>query len=219
MVVNINISTWQHDGSATAVTMSLHVGYGNDDSNAHDETQALLSAPGGSSEESSALRIATAMYSFAVLGLCLSTIGVMLPHIEDEYGLSDSIATATFVAGPAGYLIAAQCNSLIHARLGQRGIALLGPLAHVIFAAGAALRPPYAVFLLFQAVGFFGTGLLDGSWCAWAGAMDKANTVSGLLHGSFSVGAAAGPLMAGAMLSAGGRPWFEWYYVLVRLTG
>jgi hypothetical protein len=61
---------------------------------------------------------------------------------------------------------------------------------------------------------FMGTGLLDGSWCAWAGSMDNANTISGLLHGSFSVGAAIGPVLANLLAEI---KWYYWYYLLVCL--
>jgi fucose permease len=68
------------------------------------------------------------------------------------------------------------------------------------------------------AIATFGTGLLDASWCAWAGGMgERANTVSGMLHGSFSVGAAVGPSLAGTLIGTTNRPWWDWYYLLVSL--
>lgn len=58
--------------------------------------------------------------------------------------------------------------------------------------------------------------------------MENANTVSGLLHGSFSVGAAVGPVVAGLMLEGakgrgnveggggeGAGEWYSWFWVLV----
>lgn len=139
----------------------------------------------------------------------------MLQPISQYYALSDLRVSFIFLVGPIGYVIAAQSNELVHTKLGQRGISLLGPIFHIVAAGAIAVHPPYYITLVAFAAVALGTGLLDGSWCAWAGSMSKANTVSGLLHGSFSVGAAAGPLLASTMMTAGHRPWYEWYYVLV----
>jgi fucose permease len=158
------------------------------------------------------LKIAAAMYSFVTLGLLTSTIGVMLPPILKHYDLSDIGVSLIFLVGPVGYVLAAQSNTLIHISFGQLGVAILGPILHILSCGVIALHPPFSVVLVAFAFVAAGTGLLDGSWCAWAGNMDNANTVSGLLHGSFSVGAAVGPLLA-TMLA--GNKWFYWYYVLV----
>lgn len=41
--------------------------------------------------------------------------------------------------------------------------------------------------------------------------------VQGFLHGSYSIGASLGPLIAGTMISVGKTPWYYWFYVLVSL--
>jgi fucose permease len=161
------------------------------------------------------LRIGAAMFSFVVLGLIQSTIGVMLPQISKHYHLSDLHVSLVFIAGPVGYVLAAQFNSALHSAFGQRGVAVLGPILHVVAVLVLGMHPSFPLILLGFALAAMGIGLLDGSWCAWAGSMANANTVSGLLHGSFSVGAAAGPFIAGSMMSKGDRMWYEWYYVLV----
>lgn len=120
-----------------------------------------------------------------------------------------------FLITPLGYFVAAYFNSAIHLQLGQRGIAAIGPACQLAFAAGLCTHPPYPVLLILSMIGGIGTGLLDGSWCAWAGAMPNANTVQGFLHGSYSVGASLGPFIAGTMISAAKTPWWYFYYVLV----
>jgi fucose permease len=160
-------------------------------------------------------RIAAAMFSFAVLGLFQSSIGVMLQPLSKQYSLTDVHVSLIFLVGPAGYLIAAYCNGYVHSRFGQRGVAVLGPLLHAVSAVLIAIHPPFTLILLAFGITGVGVGFLDGPWCAWAGAMEKANAISGLLHGSYSSGAAIGPFLAGAMMSSAHRPWFEWYYVLV----
>ncbi|KAI1134517.1 MFS general substrate transporter [Hypoxylon sp. FL0543] len=160
-------------------------------------------------------RIAAAMFSFVVLGMMVSTLGVMVPRFEEHYGLSDFRVSFVFLVWPVGYLGAAYLNGAVHRRFGQWGIAVAGPLFHIVFAAVAALHPPFPVLLVALAVGSLGTGILDGSFCAWAGGMENANIVQGFLHGSYSAGAAIGPFLAGTMLSVGHAPWYSWYYVLL----
>ncbi|KAH8200941.1 hypothetical protein TruAng_004879 [Truncatella angustata] len=160
------------------------------------------------------LRIVTAMFAFLVMGMIQSTTGVMIPHWEKHYGLSDTLVSLIFLLTPLGYFVAAYFNSVIHLQLGQRGIAVIGPICQLTFAIGLCTHPPYLVLLSLSIFGAIGTGLLDGSWCAWAGAMENANTIQGFLHGSYSVGASFGPFIAGTMISAAETPWWHFYYVL-----
>ncbi|KAI8276402.1 hypothetical protein K4K60_007782 [Colletotrichum sp. SAR11_57] len=188
---------------------------------AHLAEDGLLGSDRGSQtstdelpEESATLRIAAAAWSFAVVGLFTSTTGAVIPHLEESYQLTDIQVSALFLVGPIGYVIASYLNDSVHAKFGQRGIAVIGPLCHLLYAAVAAARPPFPVFLMGAAAGAFGVGLVDGSWCAWFAALDNANALSGLLHGSFSTGAALCPYLVGLMLSEDGGLWYRWYYVL-----
>jgi fucose permease len=190
---------------------------GHGSQNASPESPALCNAP-ISSQRALVFRIGAAMYSFIVLGLFTSSLGVMLPHLESYYRLTDTHVSLIFLVGPIGYILAAQSTESIHRRFGQRGIALLGPFFHFFPAAVISTHPPFWIVLIGYAIVTFGTGLLDSSWCAWAGGMgERANTVSGMLHGSYSGGAAVGPLLAGMLIDPGNKPWWNWYYMLVSL--
>ncbi|KAF2729656.1 MFS transporter-like protein [Polyplosphaeria fusca] len=165
-------------------------------------------------QTSQSFRIGSAMCSFAVNGLFQSSIGVMLPPLSEQYSLTDIHVSLIFLVGPAGYLLAAYCNGFIHSRYGQRGVAFLGPLLHMVSAILIAIHPPFPVVLVAFGMTGVGIGFLDGPWCAWAGAMEKASMVSGLLHGSFSLGAAAGPFIASVVMHAAHKPWYTWYYIM-----
>jgi fucose permease len=162
-------------------------------------------------------KIGAAMVSFSTLGLFNSSIGAILPLISHHYNLTDLYVSLLFLAGPLGYIVAAQFSDTIHYRFGQRGIAFIGPVLQIVATALIALCPRFGWVLVAFAVQGLGTGLLDGSWCAWAGSMEKANTISGMLHGSYSVGGAAGPFLV-TLMTARGWPWYLWYGVLVRLA-
>ncbi|KAF1834242.1 MFS general substrate transporter [Decorospora gaudefroyi] len=149
------------------------------------------------------------MYTFATLGLSTASLGALLPLLAQHYTLTDTQVSTLFLASPIGYIAAAQCSNGIHSRFGQRGIAVAGPLLHILANLTAATQPPRFGVLVGAFLGQgVGTGLLDGSLCAWAGGMTRrANMVSGLLHGSYSVGGALGPVLVAAL----GRPWWIWY--------
>ncbi|KAF9696097.1 hypothetical protein EKO04_006224 [Ascochyta lentis] len=164
-----------------------------------------------------AFKIVAATYSFATLGLFNSSIGALLPLIASHYDLSDLHVSLVFVVGPIGYIAAAQTSSVIHHHFGQFGIALIGPILQIIAAGLLASHWHFALALVGFAVQGLGTGLLDGSWCAWAGSMEKASTISGILHGSFSAGAALAPILV-TLMTANGYDWFKWYYILGALS-
>ncbi|KAH7024587.1 major facilitator superfamily domain-containing protein [Microdochium trichocladiopsis] len=176
---------------------------------------------GVSTTKGKTLRIAAAMFSFSAMGLLLSTIGLMLPALEAHYRLDDAQVSLIFTVAPVGYILATCLTGTIHARLGRRGIALVGPALQLLATVGAGLHPGrYEVFVACLGVGSVGIGLLDGAWCSWAGGSmgGAANTVSGLLHGSFSAGAGLGPLLGGLVMVQGGLEWFVWYYILAGVT-
>ncbi|KAI0854279.1 hypothetical protein F5Y00DRAFT_267500 [Daldinia vernicosa] len=64
----------------------------------------------------------------------------MVPQFEDYYGLTDLRVSFVFLVWPVGYVVAAYLNSVIHIWFGQRGIAAIGPLFHIIFTAAASLH-------------------------------------------------------------------------------
>ena len=115
----------------------------------------------------------------------------------------------------AGYSLAAFTNASIHSRLGQRGIAVMAPICHIITYAILAAHPPFPVLVVANALSGFGNGLNDACFCAWVGAMDKANAVQGVMHSCYSIGALMAPLIATSMVVRADMPWWNFYYVMV----
>ena len=117
-----------------------------------------------------------------------------------------------------GYLVAASLNSRIHAKVGQRGVAVIASTCHVIQALVFSAHPPYPVILVAFIFSGFGLGLVDAAWSAWASELHKPNTAQGFLHGSFSIGCTFGPFIAISMFTKANLPWYTYYYVLVCYT-
>lgn len=80
-------------------------------------------------------------------------------------------------------------------------------------------HPPWPVLVVINALSGFGNGLIDACFCAWiAGSLANPNTLQGFLHASYSVGALIAPLLATAMITQYGLPWYSWYYIMVGMS-
>lgn len=60
-----------------------------------------------------------------------------------------------------GYSVAAFMSDPIHMKLGQRGMAMLGPLFRLVAYAVLAIHPPYAVVVIIFVFAGFGNGIID----------------------------------------------------------
>ncbi|RMZ69213.1 mfs transporter [Pyrenophora seminiperda CCB06] len=163
---------------------------------------------------SQTFKIFATMSSFLTLGLFNSSLGALLPLLTKHYHLTDLSVSCIFLASPIGYMLAAQASAAMHLRYGQRGIAVAGPVCQILATVAAAMHPSFGWLLVAFVVQGVGMGLLDGSWCAWAGGMERGNTVSGLLHGSYSVGGAGAPWLVTVLLEEKGWGWWRWYWGL-----
>jgi fucose permease len=137
-------------------------------------------------------------------------------QLEDYYGLSYTVVSLIFLTPFVGYSVAAFTNARIHVKFGQRGVAVMAPICHIITFVVLAAHPPWPVLVIFNIVSGFGNGLTDACFCAWVGVMDKANTVQGFMHASYSLGALFAPLIATSMVVSARMPWYTYYYIMVR---
>ncbi|KAH0841974.1 hypothetical protein FOPE_06772 [Fonsecaea pedrosoi] len=160
-------------------------------------------------------RLGFAFFSFIVTGLNDGAVGALIPYLETYYHLNYTTVSLIFLTPFAGYSLAAFTNAAIHTKLGQRGIAILAPLCHIITYAVLSAHPPFPVLVVINTVSGFGNGLTDACFCAWIGAMDKANAVQGCLHSFYSVGALIAPLIATSMVVHAKLPWYTFYYFMV----
>ncbi|KAH8433075.1 MFS transporter [Aspergillus melleus] len=97
---------------------------------------------------------------------------------------------------------------------GQRGIALIGPLCHLLPFVVMAIHPPYPVMLVAYIIVGLGNGLVDAAWNSWTADMINANTLMGFLGAFYGLGATLSPTIATEMIKAGLR-WNVFYYTLL----
>ncbi|KAJ0382709.1 hypothetical protein COL922a_011991 [Colletotrichum nupharicola] len=162
--------------------------------NAHGEIERWNSPKGNMG------RLAFCFVSFIIAGMNDAAVGALIPYLETYYDLSYTIVSLIFLTPFAGYSVAAFTNARIHQKLGQRGVGIMAPICHITTYIILALHPPYPVLVIANTISGFGNGLTDACFCAWIGAMDKANTIQGFLHSFYSVGALISPLIATSMV-------------------
>ncbi|KAI9889925.1 MAG: hypothetical protein M1814_004648 [Vezdaea aestivalis] len=159
-------------------------------------------------------RTLATFFSFIVMGANDAVYGAIIPSLEREYSISYLIVSLIFLSPFVGYISAASLNNVIHMRLGQRGVALIGPGAHLIAYIVISFHPPYPVLVVIFIFAGFGNGILDAAWNAWLGNMANATEILGFLHGFYGLGATLSPLIATTMIAKGGLQWYTFYYVM-----
>lgn len=160
-------------------------------------------------------KVSAAFWSFAVMGLNDATYGAIIPYLQPFYNLSYAIVSLIFLSPFIGYTLSAVLNNAIHLKFGQRGVAFVGPLCHLLAYIINAVHPPYPVLVISFILAGFGNGLLDAGWNAWIGAMLNANEILGFLHAFYGLGATIAPLVATAMITRANLPWYYWYYCML----
>lgn len=100
-------------------------------------------------------------------------------------------------------------------KFGQRGIAIIASICHLIAYIVIAVHPPYPVLVVIFMLAGFGNGLADAAWNAWMGNMANPNEVLGFLHAFYGMGAVIAPLVATSMITKGALEWYCFYYVMV----
>ncbi|OAA73729.1 Major facilitator superfamily transporter [Cordyceps fumosorosea ARSEF 2679] len=169
-------------------------------------------------------KMAFAFVAFFVVGMNDAAIGPLLPYtkrssnldvkLEEYYGLGKTVMSLIFLTPFLGYSAAALANAHIHVAFGQRGIAVVAPLCHILTYAVLASHPPYPALIVANAVSGLANGLLDACFCAWVGAMHRGNTIQGFLHACYSLGALFSPLIATSIVVKADLQWFNFYYVM-----
>ncbi|KAH1488299.1 hypothetical protein LV164_007866 [Aspergillus fumigatus] len=159
-------------------------------------------------------RVLATFASFAVVGASDGVYGALVPYLREDYKLSTTVVSLIFVTPFAGYAIATLVVNKIHMTLGQRGIAIIGPLCHIAPFVIMATHPPWPVMLAVYVIVGLGNGLIDAAWNSWVADMANANTMTGLLGAFYGVGATLSPTIATQMIKSG-LHWNYFYYTLL----
>ncbi|KAH8892602.1 MFS general substrate transporter [Thozetella sp. PMI_491] len=174
-----------------------------------DARQRWNSPPGNT------YRTLACFWSFLVVGMNDGSYGALIPFLEPYYDLNYTVVSLIFLSPFAGYGIASAVNNLVHVHFGQRGVAFMAPLCHIVPFLVISFHPPFPVLVIMYIFVGFGNGLTDAAWCTFIGQMANEHQVSGVLQACYALGATVAPLIATAMVTNGGLGWYDFYYVML----
>jgi fucose permease len=160
-------------------------------------------------------KTASTFFGFIVMGANDAAYGAILPYLQRYYDTSYTVVSLVFLSPFIGYIAAAATNNLLHKTVGQRGVAILGPSAHLLAYIIISTHPPYPALVVVFILAGYGNGILDAAWNAWIGNLANPNELLGFLHGFYGLGAVISPLVATTMITQGGLQWFHFYYIMI----
>jgi fucose permease len=153
-------------------------------------------------------------FAFLLIGANDGAVGVLLPSIIAQYGITKATASLIFPAGAVGYLAAALNSGLLLERLGRRVFLMLGTGAFSVGAVLVLAAPSFSLLLpSFLLIGF-GLAILDAGLNAYVAGLPRSTSSLNYLHAFYGAGALLGPLIASAILATSGR-WNATYLIWV----
>lgn len=161
--------------------------------------------------------IGLAFFSFILIGANDGAVGVLLPSMQITYHVGKDTIALLFLAGTAGYFIAAFNNGLLLNLLGNRRFLLLGLLVSGLGLSLLSIQPPF-VLLLFAIVPIgFGGAILDAGLNSYIAGLPQNTKLLNYLHAFYGGGALLGPLVASTFLAVG-LAWNNVYVVWISLA-
>lgn len=160
-------------------------------------------------------RVFAAFWSLLVMGMNDAAYGAIIPYLGTYYHLEYTLVSLIFLSPFVGYTLSALLNNTIHQKFGQRGVAILTSVCHIVAYVIACLHPPYPVLVVVYMLAGFGNGLGDAAWNAWIGNMANANEVLGVMHAFYGAGGVLAPLVATSMITKANLEWYHFYYIMI----
>lgn len=99
-----------------------------------------------------------------VLGMNDAAYGAIIPYMGPYYNLSYTLVSLIFLSPFVGYTLSAILNNWIHTHFGQRGIAIICSVCHLVAYTVAVTHPPYPVLVVVYMLAGFGNGIADAAW-------------------------------------------------------
>ncbi|HUW39591.1 MAG TPA: MFS transporter [Rectinemataceae bacterium] len=142
---------------------------------------------------------------FLLFGTSMTIVGASLPTILSDFSWSYGVAGVVIAAGAAGYFLASLAGGAFLKRIGAKWTSALGLALSALGLAFFASTPSALLNLALNALIGLGQGLIEPT-VNWAVVrMDEKGDgrAMNLIHGSFAIGAVAGPMALGLLLGAG----------------
>lgn len=161
------------------------------------------------------LLLVLSFVGFIALGLPDAVIGVAWPKIREYFQLPQDALGPLFVTATVGSVIASMATGVILRRLSIGGLLALSCAITAISLFSYTIAPSWIVLVSLGLLTGFGAGSIDAAINTHAATRYSARLVN-VLHAFYGVGAAAGPALMTAVLTAD-REWQLGYRIIVAI--
>ncbi|KAG2732932.1 hypothetical protein G9P44_003922 [Scheffersomyces stipitis] len=152
------------------------------------------------------------------LGFCIgfndAAPGALLPHMEDYYNISYSIASLIWVSSAMGFVFVACLSHKIEG-LGKKNSLSLGCALTIICYIIVSTGTKYPAIVVAYFFAGAGNALLVAQCNIFISRFDKVSTYLSFFHGSYGTGATISPLVATTAIARG----VKWHYFYLILMG
>jgi len=152
---------------------------------------------------------------FIALGLPDALIGVAWPALRTHFSLPQDALGPLFITVTVGSVIASTATGVILRRIGIGDLLAISCALTAVALLGYTVAPSWFVLVAFGLITGFGAGSIDAAINTHAAVSYSARLVN-VLHAFYGVGAAAGPALMTAVLTAG-RGWQTGYRIIVAI--
>ncbi|KAL4938923.1 hypothetical protein BDV06DRAFT_45924 [Aspergillus oleicola] len=167
---------------------------------------------------SNIFRVLTTFWVFLIMGANDAAFGALLPYLQEYYNISHMVVSVVFISPLVGYVLAALVNNKLHITLGQRGVAVIAPICHLIAYILCCVHPPYPVLVIAYIFAGTANGLHEAAWNTYIGNMEKSSEVLGMLHGVYGLGAVISPLVATNLVTRENVGWWYFYFFMIGIS-
>jgi fucose permease len=143
--------------------------------------------------------------AFTLFGTSMTIVGAALPKILGDFHWSYAAAGAVIAASAAAYFLGSLFAGKVLKSIGPKATVVSGLAACVFGLAFFALSPSFPANLLLNVLIGAGQGFIEPAinWSALRMDQDGSGRAMNLMHGAFSIGAVAGPLVLGLIMATG----------------
>ncbi|KAL4958108.1 MFS general substrate transporter [Aspergillus filifer] len=187
----------------------------------HQYEEVTVGAPASNrwnSPRSNIFRVLTTFWVFLIMGSNDAAYGALLPYLQKYYNISHMVVSVVFISPLVGYVLAALVNNKLHVTLGQRGVAVIAPICHLIGYILACIHPPYPVLVIAYIFAGTANGLHEAAWNTYIGNMEKSSEILGMLHGIYGLGAVISPLVATDLVTKLNVGWWYFYFFMIGIS-
>ncbi|KAL4794843.1 MFS general substrate transporter [Aspergillus venezuelensis] len=170
------------------------------------------------SPRSNIFRVLTTFWVFLIMGANDAAYGALLPYLQEYYNISHMVVSVVFISPLVGYVFAALVNNKLHVTLGQRGVAVIAPICHLIGYILACVHPPYPVLVIAYIFAGTANGLHEAAWNTYIGNMENSSEILGMLHGIYGLGAVISPLVATNFVTRENVGWWYFYFFMIGIS-